>query len=102
MISALEENFEIFESSLAHYSRAIGHPVRIVILQTMLRRGQPVEGEIIEVPQLSKATVIQHLRELKRAGLISGKIFGTKARYWVDEENLKIFAEYSRQFFERM
>jgi DNA-binding HxlR family transcriptional regulator len=48
-----------------------------------------VEGEIIAVPALSQATVIQHLRELKRAGFIQGRIFGAKARYHIDWETIQ-------------
>lgn len=62
------------------------------------KRGNSVFGEIIEIPPLSKATVLQHLRELKRAGFIQGRIFGTKASYSLDLENIAKFHEAFHQF----
>ncbi len=60
-----------------------------------------MEGEIVEIPQLSRATVIQHLRELKRAGLIHGKIFGTKAVYKIDFDNLNKFFNSFESFMDQ-
>jgi ArsR family transcriptional regulator, arsenate/arsenite/antimonite-responsive transcriptional repressor len=85
------EKYELLETEISHFARALGHPARIAILLAMAKKGNSVEGEIVEIPQLSRATVIQHLRELKRAGLINGKIFGSKAVYKIDFDNLKKF-----------
>ena len=91
----LEEKSEYnhFEKDLAHYTRALGHPARIAVLIEIAKKGFVVRGENIEVPQLSQATVLQHLRELKRAGLLQGRIFGAKAEYKLDLENLRKFDE---------
>lgn len=87
---------------IANFCRAIGHPARIAILMAIARNGNVVEGEVVEIPQLSRTTVIQHLRELKRAGLIQGKIFGTKSSYSVDTATLRSINALIADFFEEM
>jgi DNA-binding transcriptional ArsR family regulator len=89
-----------FEKDLAHFTRALGHPARIAVLVEIAKKGFVIRGESIEVPQLSQATVLQHLRELKRAGLLQGRIFGAKAEYKLDLENLRKFDEQFHAFME--
>ena len=81
------------EIGIAHFARAVGHPARIAILIEIAKKGSSIKGEIIEVPQLSQATVQQHMRELKRAGLLQGRIFGAKSEYKIDLESLRKFDE---------
>jgi predicted transcriptional regulator len=69
---------------LSNLMRAIGHPARIAILLAIVKKGNKVEGEIVPVEGLAPATVVQHLRELKRAGWIAGKLFGANCIYWVE------------------
>ena len=51
-------------------SRALGHPARLRSLAA-LRSGKLCVCQITEVLQLAQSTVSSHLRELKRAGLIT-------------------------------
>jgi ArsR family transcriptional regulator, arsenate/arsenite/antimonite-responsive transcriptional repressor len=95
----LTEQFGILEQELAHFTRAIGHPARVAVLIAIAKNGNMVEGDIIDVPPLSKSTIIQHLRELKRAGLIDGKIFGVKSKYWINKEVLLKFQSDMLTFF---
>lgn len=78
-------------SQLALLSKSIGHPTRLYILKGLADRGGWAEGEIISVHGVSPSTVIQHLRELKRAGLIQGKIFGIQSKYGLNTNTLKEF-----------
>lgn len=82
-------------TEIAHYSRALGHPARIALLVEIAKKGGVVKGESIEIPPMSQATVLQHLRELKRAGLIQGRIFGARSEYKIDFQKLQL---YSGQF----
>jgi DNA-binding transcriptional ArsR family regulator len=93
-----QNDFGILEKELSHFARAIGHPARVAVLLEIAKRGNNVFGEIIDIPPLSKTTVLQHLRELKRAGLIQGRIFGTKAAYSLDLENISKFHQSFFQF----
>lgn len=96
----MSDNFGPLEQELAHFTRAIGHPARVAVLIAIAKLNKDVEGEVIDVPPLSKSTVIQHLRELKRAGLINGRIFGTKAKYWIDEEKFERFKSLFSEFIQ--
>ena len=51
-------------------SRALGHPARLRTV-AMLRTGELCVCQITEVLQLAQSTVSSHLRELRRAGLIT-------------------------------
>jgi ArsR family transcriptional regulator len=73
---------------LATLAKALGHPARIAILQTLAQRQRCVCGEIVEVLPLAQATVSQHLRELKAAGLVQGTIEGRHSCYCLNPEGL--------------
>ncbi len=46
-------------------------------------------GDIVELLPLSQSTVSQHLKELKRVGLIQGDIDGPKVCYCVNNQTLQ-------------
>ena len=70
--------------SLAIACKALSHPARLAILQTLSQRGTCICGEIVDVMPLSQATVSQHLKILKDAGLITGEIKGQKSCYCIN------------------
>jgi len=92
------ESYSELEKQVAHFSRAIGHPARVAILMAIVKNGNLIEGEVVSVPQLSGTTVIQHLRELKRAGIIQGRIFGAKSKYSVDILEVRRLSEFMELF----
>jgi len=55
-------------------------------------------GEIVEELPIAQATVSQHLKELKDAGLIQGSIEAPKIRYCIEPKNWeiarKLFADF--------
>ncbi|MBT8063387.1 MAG: winged helix-turn-helix transcriptional regulator [Xanthomonadales bacterium] len=71
-------------ASLAAACKALSHPARLAILQTLARRGTCICGEIVDVLPLSQATVSQHLKKLKDAGLITGTVDGPRSCYCID------------------
>ena len=64
---------------LARTCKALSHPARLAILQTLAQRGTCICGEIVDVLPLSQATVSQHLKVLREAGLIRGEIDGPRS-----------------------
>lgn len=74
---------------LAELAKALSHPARIAILQTLAEKQMCICGEIVEILPLAQATVSQHLKELKSAGLIKGEIEGKKSCYCIDWEALE-------------
>lgn len=87
------------QERLARFAKAMGHPTRIAILHFLAQRSECFFGDIHEVLPIAKATVSQHLSELKEAGLIQGTIEPPKVRYCINAENWRL-AEgmFSRMF----
>jgi DNA-binding transcriptional ArsR family regulator len=72
------------DSSLADKLKALAHPARLEILRVLAERRRCVCGELVEVMPLAQATVSQHLKILKDAGLIRGEIEGRNSCYCLD------------------
>ena len=64
--------YSIRQEQLARFAKAMGHPARIAILQLLAKQQTCYFGDINEELPIAKATVSQHLKELKDAGLIQG------------------------------
>jgi DNA-binding transcriptional ArsR family regulator len=73
---------------LAEIARALAHPGRIRILEILASHNSCFCGQIVDLLPLSQSTVSQHLRELKRVGLIQGEIEGPRTCYCLDHEML--------------
>ena len=74
---------------LAAACKALSHPARLAILETLASRGSCICGEIVEMLPLSQATVSQHLKTLKEAGLIRGETDGPRSCYCLDGAALR-------------
>ena len=81
-----KESFSSDEIQLADFAKALSHPARIAILQTLAKRNTCICGEIVEVLPLAQATVSQHLKELKKAGLVKGEVDGVRSCYCINNE----------------
>ena len=90
--------FKSDEIKLAAVAKALSHPARVAILKTLSRRNECICGEIVEVIPLAQATVSQHLKELKSAGLISGQIDGPASCYCINREKLKELSRVISEF----
>lgn len=83
-------NYTADQEQLARFAKAMGHPTRIAILHFLAQRNECFFGDIHEVLPIAKATVSQHLTELKDAGLIQGTIEPPKVKYCINPENWKL------------
>lgn len=86
---------------LAIISKAMGHPTRLAILKFLAAKDTCVFGDIHESLPIAKATVSQHLKELKKAGLISGEVTPPRVHYCINKENWKLAQQLFEVFFER-
>jgi DNA-binding transcriptional ArsR family regulator len=78
---------EIFterQNRLAQMMKALAHPARIAIMQHLIKTRTCVCGGLVEELGLAQATISQHLKELKNAGLIKGTVEGTSVCYCID------------------
>jgi DNA-binding transcriptional ArsR family regulator len=83
--------FTAKQNDMAAMAKAIAHPARIAILQTLLQKKGCVCGSLVEELGLAQPTISQHLKELKNAGLIAGTVEGTSVCYCIDT---KVWNEY--------
>lgn len=74
--------------TLAGICKALGHPARLRILAYLRQVDGCICGEIVSILPLSQATVSQHLKILKAAGLVRGEIDGPRTCYCLDAEGL--------------
>jgi DNA-binding transcriptional ArsR family regulator len=79
------DGFTRAQLELAAFTKALGHPARITILQFLASRKSCVCGGIVDELPLSQSTVSQHLKELKTAGLIKGDFEGPTVCYCINE-----------------
>jgi len=77
------------ETLLADIAKALSHPARIKILQILTDINVCMCGDIVDLLPLSQSTVSQHLKELKRVGLILGEIEGQKVCYCVNKKMIE-------------
>lgn len=69
------------DRELATLAKALGHPARVAILRFLRRDGDCICGDIVDRLPLAQATVSQHLKVLKSAGLLDGEIDGPRVCY---------------------
>jgi predicted transcriptional regulator len=83
---------EIFtkeQNKLAVQLKAIAHPARIAILQELIKANACICGDLVGELGLAQATISQHLKELKNAGLIQGTIEGVSVCYCIEQKAWK-------------
>lgn len=81
---------EIFtdnQKKLARYAKALGHPVRVYVMELLSRQSCCYSGDLSDELPIAKSTLSQHLKELKDAGLIKGEIESPKIKYCINTEN---------------
>ncbi|MBQ7855490.1 MAG: winged helix-turn-helix transcriptional regulator [Alistipes sp.] len=93
------KNYSIKQEQVARFAKALGHPARIAILQFLLKQTQCYFGDIHEELPIAKATVSQHLKELKDAGLIQGEVETPKVKYCINRDNWRLAQELFGEFF---
>ncbi|PQA93218.1 transcriptional regulator [Chryseobacterium shigense] len=88
------DHFTDHQNKIAVICKALGHPARVAIIEYLLKVDTCICGDIVNELPLAQATVSQHLKELKNAGLIKGNIEGTAICYCIDKDTFGILKEY--------
>ncbi|MEP0323210.1 ArsR/SmtB family transcription factor [Bauldia litoralis] len=88
-------HFSTQDIQLAGRIKALGHPARLAIIRALIAAGdrQCCCGEIVSNLPLAQSTVSQHLKVLKEAGIVQGKIDGPRCAYWLDRTVLASIGE---------
>lgn len=89
------EVFSEEDNRIADLAKAFAHPARVAILRLLASKKACICGDLVEELPLSQATVSQHLKELKRIGIIQGSIDPPRVCYCINE---KVWEEAEQAF----
>jgi DNA-binding transcriptional ArsR family regulator len=87
-------------SPFANVITALADPTRREIFERLAARPQSVGALALELP-ISRPAVSQHLRVLKKAGLVSDRASGAKRVYQIDPAGLSVMRQWLDRFWER-
>ena len=90
------------QNRIAELAKAFAHPARVAIVQYLLKKNSCVCGDIVTEVGLAQSTVSQHLKEMKKAGIITGSVKPPKVCYCINPtvwgEVQKVFGGLLEQF----
>lgn len=87
------------QNKFANMAKVLGHPARIAILEYLVKSDTCICGDLVDELGLAQATISQHLKELKSAGLIKGTIEGVSVCYCINPEAWQEFKSFFSSFF---
>ena len=71
---------------LARIAKVLGHPARIAIVQQVIAAQGCICNDLVATIGLAQPTISQHLKELKQADIIQGKIEGSSICYCLNTQ----------------
>lgn len=78
------------QEQTARFAKAMGHPVRIAILELLNSQACCFHGDMSKILPVAKSTLSQHLNELKDAELIQGDITPPSTKYCINRANWEL------------
>ncbi len=84
-----ERYYTVNQEKVAKYAKALSHPVRVFILDYLGNNLNKCcySGDMAEELPIARSTLSEHLKELKKAGLIQGEINPPYIKYCINREN---------------
>jgi ArsR family transcriptional regulator len=83
-----------YQKRVAALAKALAHPARVRIVETLLRRQTCMGCDIVEEIGLAASTTSEHLRILKGAGIIIGEITPPRVCYSLNSASLAPLSEF--------
>ena len=76
------------QEKLARYAKALSHPVRVFVMDFLANNLDKCcySGDMAEDLPIARSTLSEHLKELKKAGLIQGEINPPYIKYCINRE----------------
>lgn len=90
------------QNELAFLAKAFAHPARVAIIQYLLESNKCINNDLVNELGLAQATISQHLKELKNAGLIQGNIEGVSMSYCINPEKWKNVQAIFNSMFDKL
>jgi ArsR family transcriptional regulator, arsenate/arsenite/antimonite-responsive transcriptional repressor len=91
------------QEKIARYGKALSNPTRVFILEYLANNLNKCcySGDMAEILPIARSTLSEHLKELKKAGLIQGEINPPYIKYCINPENWDearlVFAKFFRK-----
>lgn len=82
---------------LAVLAKALGHPARLGIIAMLHERQTCIGCDIVDQIGLAQSTTSEHLRILKAAGIITGKIDPPRVCYTLNAEAMEPLGKFLRE-----
>lgn len=99
MTNNKSEEFLSKQQEISLLCKALSHPARIAIIQLLAEKKEIRSGNISLNMPISRTTVSQHLKALKKIGIIKGKIDGLSIHYCLDMKKLSQIKTDLNNFF---
>jgi ArsR family transcriptional regulator len=85
---------ENLKQDMATFFKALGHPIRLQIIEGLQKQGTCFAGNIADQLPVAASTASQHLKILKEAGVITGTIDGPHRCYCIRKEAFQEMQEW--------
>jgi len=84
-----EKPYTTNQERIARYSKALAHPVRVFIIDFLVKNADRCcySGDMAEELPIARSTLSQHLKELKDSGLIQGEINPPYIKYCINKSS---------------
>jgi predicted transcriptional regulator len=99
LMPTLVKKYTEKQEQIASFANALGHPVRVAILELLASQSCCYHGDLSEELPIANSTLSQHLKVLKDAGLIQGEINPPKTKYCINRQNYAAASELFASFF---
>jgi ArsR family transcriptional regulator len=93
MDAAIKNDESLKDDELLKFFRALSHPVRLKIIQVLLTKRFCICRQLVILFPQSQATVSQHLKVLRMAGLIRWQGVSNAVAYQINRQAVKCFRE---------
>lgn len=94
------EQYDTHHAKLAAYAKALAHPARVAIMEHLHQVGGCFCGDIVNTLPIAQASVSQHLKELREAGLIIASDEPPKVKYCINRQNWEEAKKHFCRFFD--
>ena len=88
-MSMVEGYYTESQKKIARYAKALGHPVRVYIMDFLVKNADKCcySGNMVEELPIARSTLSQHLKELRNADLIQGEIRPPFIKYCINKSS---------------